>query len=152
MSNILSGTRGQELPQERKPVDEILDQLELSIDDCVAAVEGLRTSPSVEAAEDACLACREAVQLYFFARGDFGERATTRVGMLVDSLKQSNEALDQLVQMHGSDSVFSSYRENVVARRQLLDALLADDVTTIRQMIRERLGRDSHTTMSSIDR
>lgn len=123
---------GQKMDDLRQHVDE-------AIVDCVSAVNDFASNPDLTTAEDACLACRNAVQLFFFARGDYGEQATDLTSDLENALAEAIEVCSKLGSGLGADSIVWKYQANMLTRKSLVDAVIADDVPRIRELLKEAM-------------
>lgn len=117
-------------------VNALRQQVDSSIDAFVEATALLTRCPSQDTAEDACLACREAVQTYFLARGDFGQKASSKTDALVAALDHVENELKQLADELGADSIVSCYLDNVQRRKDLIHALLDDNIALVKTILK----------------
>jgi hypothetical protein len=120
-------------------MEDFLAQVDAAIIACTAAADELRRQPSEQTAELACLACRNAVQLFFFARSDFGSEINEKAQPLAQSLRQTREILQRLFDERQSQEV-GDYLSNVVRREKLVSALTGNDPTAVKRFLKQELA------------
>jgi hypothetical protein len=79
------------------------------------------------------------VQLFFFARADYGEEATGKTQVLISTLERAKNALSELAERLGRGSVVWQYLENIITRQQLVDATVRRDLRKVRRLLEESL-------------
>lgn len=120
-------------------MDDLLKSLSEALHGFGEAAAALADSPDENTAEEACLACRTAVQFFFFACGDFHHAAMAHSDELIAHLDVTENSLKDLVEKVGEYSVVRDYLDNVRTRRELVDALVAGDVAKVKAILREHL-------------
>lgn len=121
-------------------MEQIKLQVDAAIEACAKAVKQLETNPSKTTAEESCLACREAVQIFFLAYGDFGSSAASNPQTLVESLERAENELKVLAANNPSSPLLSAYLDNVRRRRKLVDALIQSNIPLIKEILQESLS------------
>ena len=117
--------------------NDIQDRVNEAISDFVAATESLKAAPSQDSAEEACLTCRDAVQLFFFSRDDYRSERPDKVEELIDALDVAAAALKELADQPDADVHLAQYRDSVLRRKGLVDAVKEGSVAKIREILQE---------------
>jgi hypothetical protein len=124
-------------------MEDFFARVEEAIVACDSAAAALRFGLTEENAEEACMACRSAVQLFFFARTDFGSEITEKAKPLVSSLQSIRSSLAQMVS-HGASEAVQGYLENVNRRGAVLEALAKDNPGLVKRLLKQELEAVGH--------
>ncbi|MDX1970407.1 MAG: hypothetical protein SFV23_24775 [Planctomycetaceae bacterium] len=116
-------------------VNPIATELDLAITKFLEAAAVLASEPSQSTAEEACLACRAAVEIFFFAFGDFGKSATTRAPELMAGLTTSEQVIRSLAAESADPLLLAEFADNIARRIALVQATLQNDRTRIRMLL-----------------
>jgi hypothetical protein len=116
---------------------DVLHRVDDAIADFVAATDGLRRAPSQDTAEDACMTCRDAVQLFFFVRDEYKRERPKEVRDLLDALDDAESALKELTDLPGRSSHVAQYLESVQLRKELVDAVIRNSSSKIKHVLQE---------------
>lgn len=118
--------------QLRSRVDEAIRNFAL-------ATQDLKRAVSRDTAEEACMTCRDAVQLFFFSRDEYREEASENVELLLASLDEAENALREFADDVVFDSYVGQYLESVQRRKHLVSAVMNDDVARVKVILQEGL-------------
>lgn len=132
---------GMESSHRADDMGDIRQLVETAIDESLAAVDALENDPNETNAEDACLACRTATQLFVFARGDFGESATQRTDVFRDVLERAYRGCERVGKLNGQGSPAWKYKDNLRLRQELIDAVIANNSAAFRRLVKSELLR-----------
>jgi len=120
--------------EEIAPLDGLCRQAIDSTNLSSVAVDELRSSPSQEAAEKACSACRKAVQLVFFARHRLGGRLDKLIQQLDQDVNTAVDLVSELSNSNTVSDVVGEYVANLNWRLDLLSAMRKRDKQRISQL------------------
>jgi hypothetical protein len=129
---------------EGSSMDAFLHEVDVAISSSQVAAQHLLAAPSLQTAEEACLACRNAVQYLFFARSDFGQEISERLTQLRDVLSLTKKILEQLKLEPNHDPIINGYLTNLRLRERLLLAIGSDDPSAVRRLLKNELAAASH--------
>ncbi len=116
---------------------EVQNRVDEAISDFVVATEGLKSNSSQDTAEEACLTCRDAVQLFFFSRDEYRIERPDKVKELVNCLDDAASALKELSDEQGSNYYVAQYLESVLRRKDLVDAVNQGNAAKIKDLLQE---------------
>jgi DNA-binding GntR family transcriptional regulator len=128
--------------QEASPsiiMDDFFKSVQSAIVNAQSAAAELDTRRDELAAEEACLACRDAVQRFFLARGDFGAEINQTAGPLIAALRSTRVSLQELFNTTHSETI-QHYLQNIEFRERIMEALIGDDPSAVKRLLKQELA------------